>query len=135
MDTIAAAVKWNTRAAETNMQNKPKSRTDVQWVIASVSLAATLGLGGLFASSEKQGAGVQGQANLVQPPDPQQVVVTQQTQSQALLPGQVLLFGGTAPQLSSQTTVVTTVTGGTTKHRSGGGSKPAASTGSSKPKP
>ena len=120
------------------MQNKPKSRTDVQWVISSVSLAATLGLWGLFASADKKGAGVSGQASLVQPStDTQQAIVTQQPQT--LLPGQVLLFGGTAPQPSQ--TVVTNVgsgsanSGATVKHRSSGGTKPPASTGSSKPKP
>jgi hypothetical protein len=121
------------------MQNKPKSRTDVQWVISSVSLAATVGMWGLFASADKQGAGVSGQANLVQPTadPPQQVVVSQQPQ--ALLPGQVLLFGGTAPQPSQS--AITTITGTTNntspnvKHRSGGGGKPVTSTGSSKPKP
>ena len=50
------------------MQNKSKSRSDVQWVISSISLAATLGLWGLFASADKKGAGVSGQATLVQPP-------------------------------------------------------------------
>ncbi len=101
------------------MQNKPKSRTDVQWILSSLSLAVTLGLWGLFASADKKGAGVSGQADLVQPTaEPQQVIITQQ--SQMLLPGQVLLFDGTAPQ-PQQPTVVTTVSGsGGGGHRSGG---------------
>ncbi len=99
------------------MQNKPKSRTDVQWILSSLSLAVTLGLWGLFTSADKKGAGVSGQADLVQPTtEPQQVVITQQPQM--LQPGQVLLFNGTAPQ--QQQTVVRTVGGGG-GHRSGGG--------------
>ncbi len=123
------------------MQNKSKFHSDVQWVISSVSLAATLGLWGLFASADRKGAGVSGQVTLVQPPDPQPVVVTQPMQSQTLLPGQVLLFGGTAPQPQQSQTVITTASGSTTVTRrsgggggsSGGASKPPAHTGSSRP--
>jgi hypothetical protein len=107
------------------MQNKSRSRTDVQWVISSVSLAVTLGLWGLFAGHEKRGAGVVADAALTLPTD-QPVVVTQ---PQMLAPGQVLLFGGTAPQPQVQQQV--TVTQGRSKHRGGGGA--TTSTGSSKP--
>src|SRR5512138_4025267 len=105
------------------MQNKPRSRTDVQWVISSVSLAVTLGLWGLFAGHEKKGAGVVGQV-ATDPQTDQQVIVTQ---PQMLVPGQVLLFGGTAPQPAQQQQTVVTRT--RTKHGSGA----TASTGSSKP--
>src|SRR5512140_1088928 len=96
------------------MQNKTRNRTDVQWVISSVSLAVTLGLWGLFAGHEKKGAGVVGQVAFDQPAD-QQVVVSQ---PQMLAPGQVLLFSGTAPQPQSQQQVV--VTQSRSKHRGGG---------------
>lgn len=109
------------------MQNKSKSRTDVQWIISSISLAITLGLWALFASAEKRTAGVSGQVTLVSSPTDQQVLVTQQ--APMLLPGQVLLFGGTAPQASQQTVITTA--GGTVRRHSGGGNPPP-STGSSK---
>src|SRR5512143_1745395 len=107
------------------MQSKPHNRTDVHWVISSVSLALTLGLWSLFVSQEKRGAGVAGQAD-VAPQTTDQVVITQ---PQMLVPGQVLLFGGTAPQPQQQVTVTQT----RTKHRGGGGGGATTSTGSSKP--
>ncbi len=109
------------------MQNKPRGRTDVQWVISSVSLAVTLGLWGLFVGHEKRGAGVAAQVAFTAPPD--QVIVTQ-TQPQLLAPGQVLLFGGTAPQ--AQQTVTTQTITQTRTHRGGGGGA-VTSTGSSRP--
>lgn len=113
------------------MQNKSRTRTDVQWIISSVSLAVTLGLWGLLSSGQKKVAGVAGEVQVAPPPD--QVVVTA-TQTQTLLPGQVLLFGGTSPQ-PAQTIVktVTTNSGGSTKRHGGGGGGGAASTGSSRP--
>ncbi len=111
------------------MQNKPRSRTDVQWVISSVSLAVTLGLWGLFVGHEKRGAGVAGQVAFAS--QPEQVVVTQ-TQPQLLVPGQVLLFGGTAPQ-TQQTVTTQTITQTRTRHGGGGGGGAVTSTGSSKP--
>lgn len=108
------------------MQSKPHNRTDVHWVISSVSLALTLGLWSLFVSQEKRGAGVAGQADVAPQTTDQQVVVTQ---PQMLVPGQVLLFGGTAPQPQQQITVTQT----RTKHRGGGGGGATTSTGSSKP--
>ncbi len=109
------------------MQNKPRSRTDVQWVISSVSLAVTLGLWGLFVGHEKRGAGVAAQVAFA--PQTDQVIVTQ-TQPQLLAPGQVLLFGGTAPQ-TQQTVITQTVTQGRSRHGGGGGG--SVSTGSSHP--
>ena len=103
------------------MQNKPKSRTDVQWVISSLSLAVTVGLWGLFASQAKRVAGVTAQVAVPQQPD--QIVVSQPP---SLLPGQKLLFGGTAPQ--PQVTIVRAKRGG-----GDGGGGGSASTGSSKP--
>ena len=100
------------------MQNKPKSRTDVQWVISSLSLAVTVGLWGLFASSEKRGAGVAGQ--VVVPPQPQQTDQVVVSQPAGLLPGQKLLFGGTAPQ-PSQVIVTTRSHGGGGGGAGGGG--------------
>jgi len=104
-------------------QIKTKSRTDVQWVISSLSLAVTLGLWGVFASQAKRVAGVQGQVIVPQQPE-QQVVISQ---SPSLLPGQKLLVGGTAPQ--PQQTIVSTKHGG----GGGGGGGGSASTGSSHP--
>ena len=107
------------------MQNKPKSRTDVQWVISSLSLAVTLGLWGLFASHEKKVAGVDAQVAVPPQPTEQTVIVSQPPQ---LLPGQKLLFGGTAPQPS--TVIVRTRSRGGGGGGGGGGS---AHTGSSHP--
>ena len=112
--------------------NKPRTHTDVQWIISSLSLAATLGLWGLFASSEKQGAGVSSQVTFQDPPTQQQVVITQQPPM--LQPGQVLLLGGNVPQ-PTQSTVTTTIT---TSSRGGGGGgggggKPSGKTHSSHP--
>ncbi len=115
------------------MQNKPRSRTDVQWVISSISLAVTLGLWALFVGNEKRGAGVAAQVAFTSPPD--QVIVTQtQTQPQLLAPGQVLLFGGTAPQ-TQQTVTTQTITQTRSRRGGGGGGGGGAvtSTGSSKP--
>lgn len=111
------------------MQNKNKSRHDAQWIISSISLALTFGLWGTFASQEKRGASVSGQVNIAPPPD-QQVVVSQPA---LLVPGQKILFGGTAPQPQQQVTITKT-----TRHRGdggggGGGGGGATSTGSSKP--
>ncbi len=113
------------------MQNKSRARTDVQWILSSLSLAVTLGLWGMFASGAKKGAAVSAQVTLVSPPN--QVILTQ-PQAQTLLPGQVLLLGGTAPQ-SPTTTTQTVVTSQPRHHGGGGGGggAPAASTGSSHP--
>lgn len=118
------------------MQNKSRSRTDIQWVIASVSMAVTLGLWGLIASAQKKVEGVTGEVQIVPPPD--QVVTTTTNQPQTLLPGQVLLLGGTLPQpaqptQTSQTAVTTTSTRVRRGGGGGGGGGPAASTHSSHP--
>jgi hypothetical protein len=106
------------------MQNKSKSRTDVQWVISSISLAATVGLWGLFASTEKKIAGVTSEATIPSQPDP---ILASAVPT--LLPGQRLLLAGAAPQAPTQPspTVVTR------NRRRGGGGGGGASTGSSKP--
>ena len=110
------------------MQNKSKTRTDVQWVISSISLAATVGLWSLFTASEKKGAGVVSQVALA--PTPEQVVVSQ---PQTLLPGQVLLLAGTTASPQAQPTTVITRTRRGGGGGGGGGSKPSGHTGSSKP--
>lgn len=110
--------------------SKSRARTDVQWIISSVSIAITLGLWGLFASDAKKVAGVAAQVTIA-PPD--QAVATQ-PQVQTLLPGQVLLFEGTAPQPQVQPAQPQTIAPAKPRHKSGGGSSgPAASTGSSHP--
>ena len=113
----------------TTIVSKSRARTDVQWILSSLSVAITLGLWGLFASDAKRVAGVAGQVTIVPPPDP--IVVTQ-PQAQTLLPGQVLLFGGTAPQPQAQVAQPQTVVTTKPRHKGGGGG-PAASTGSSHP--
>ena len=115
----------------TTIVSKSRVRTDVQWILSSLSVAITLGLWGLFASDAKKVAGVASQVTIVPPPDP--IVVTQpQPQAQTLLPGQVLLFGGTSPQPQAQVAQPQTVVTSRPRHKSGGGG-PAASTGSSHP--
>ncbi|HEX8992531.1 MAG TPA: hypothetical protein VF784_12705 [Anaerolineales bacterium] len=111
--------------------SKSRARTDVQWIISSVSIAITLGLWGLFASDAKKVAGVAAQVTIAPPPD--QVVATQ-PRVQTLLPGQVLLFEGTAPKPQVQPVQPQTIVTAKPRHKSGGGSSgPAASTGSSHP--
>jgi hypothetical protein len=80
------------------MHNKSKNWTDIQWIISSFSIAITLGLWGTFASHEKSGASVSGQ--VVVPTQTDQIVTSTTT---LLLPGQKLLFGGSAPLVQSQT--------------------------------
>jgi hypothetical protein len=109
------------------MQNKARTRTDVQWVISSVSLAVTLGLWGLFTGHEKGTAGVAGQVEM--PAALQEQVIVPQPQT--LAPGQVLLFGGTAPQPQQPQIVVSQP-----RHKGGGGGGgggAVTSTGSSRP--
>ncbi len=110
------------------MQNKARARSDVQWIISSLSLAITVGLWGVLASGAKRVAAVIGQANLPPAAPTDQVVLNQ---SQMLLPGQKLLFGGTAPQPSQP--VITTRPRHQGGGGGGGGGSPAASTGSSHP--
>ncbi len=117
-------------SAATTMVSKSRARTDVQWILSSLSIAVTVGLWGLFASDAKKVAGVAGQVTIGPPPDP--VVVTQ-PQAQTLLPGQVLLFGGTGPQPQAQLAQPQTVVTTTKPRHKGGGGSPAASTGSSHP--
>lgn len=85
------------------MHNKPRNWTDVKLIISSFSIAITLGVWGLFASHEKSGTGVAGEA-AVAPQQPDNQVSTTST-SPGLLPGQKLLFGTnlqSAAQLQSQ---------------------------------
>jgi hypothetical protein len=90
------------------MQSKsPKGWADVQLIIGSISIAFTLGFWSLFTSREKTVSGVSAMAAMPSQPDP--VAAAPLT----LLPGQKLLFAGTAPQVSP---VVTN-----TKRRRGGG--------------
>jgi hypothetical protein len=110
------------------MQTKVHTRADVQWVISSVSLAVTLGLWGLFTSHEKSTAGVAGQVEM---PAPQEQVIV--PQPQALAPGQVLLFGGTAPQPQQPQQIVVSQPRHKGGGGGGGGGGAVTSTGSSKP--
>lgn len=104
------------------MQKKARNWADVQFIISSISVALTLGLWALFASHQKTSAGVTGEVIV-----PQQQTETVTLPSSQLLPGQVLLLGGTAPQ--PQQVVVTG------SKRGGGGGKGGgvATTGSSRP--
>lgn len=106
------------------MQNKTSAKnwTDIRMIFSSVSVAVTLGLWGLFASTEKVKNGNVGQIS-ANTPEP---VASPQPQLM-LLPGQKLLFGSTA---SPQTQTVNAVKPNRSKKKGGG---PAATTGSSKP--
>jgi hypothetical protein len=75
-------------------------------IISSVSIALTLGFWGLLASREKVKAGTT--AEIPIPPQPEVVI----SAPPALLPGQKILFGGTAPQPQQQTVVTRTKRGG-----------------------
>jgi hypothetical protein len=79
------------------MPNKSKNWNDIKLIISSFSIAMTLGIWGLFASQEKSGTGVTGEAAL--PPQPDSQV---SSPSPSLLPGQVLLFGASNLQPPSQ---------------------------------
>ena len=80
------------------MPNKPRNWTDVKLIISSFSIAITLGAWGIFASHEKTGTGVTGEAAVPSQPDP----LVSDPPSPALLPGQILLFGGTNLQPPNQ---------------------------------
>ena len=112
------------------MQNKSKNLTDVQLIISSISVALTLGFWGLFASHEKTGTGVTGDAQM--PAQPEALVSTQPTFPTTLLPGQKLLFSGVAPatpQQPQQPAAATSGRRGRGGGRGGGGGH--AKTGSS----
>lgn len=101
------------------MQNKSRNWTDVQMLISSISIAITLGVWGLFATQEKAGASVSGNASLSTQPDP----VTSNTSF--LLPGQTLYFGGATSSLQQPTvqpTAQAPVTNSTRGGRNGGSS-------------
>ncbi len=120
------------------MQNRSKSWADIQMIISSIAVAATMGFWSLFSSNQKLTAGATGTADLSQP-DPNSATAN----NDMLLPGQVMLLGptpqtqqvGAAPQAKVWR-------GGGGSKGGGGGSAPAASssgggggskTGSSKP--
>jgi uncharacterized membrane protein YgcG len=90
------------------MHNKNKNWNDIKLILSSFSVALTLGIWGLFASQEKSGKGVTGEAVLPPQPDPLVSAPPAALSSSVLLPGQILLFGGTnlqsAAQLQSQAT-------------------------------
>ncbi len=123
-NTVAAG------STATTIVSKSRARTDVQWILSSLSVAITVGLWGLFASDAKKVAGVAGQVTIAPPPD--QVVVIQ-PQPQTLLPGQVLLLGGTVPQPQAQLGQPQIVVTTKPRHKGGSSGSPAASTGSSHP--
>ncbi len=84
------------------MHNKNKSWNDIKLILSSFSVAITLGIWGVFASQEKSGTGVTGEAALPSQPDPLVSAPPSALSSSALLPGQILLFGGTNLQSASQ---------------------------------
>lgn len=90
------------------MHNKNKSWNDIKLILSSFSVAITLGIWGVFASQEKSGTGVAGEAVVPSQPDPLVSAPPAAMSSSVLLPGQILLFGGTnlqsAAQLQSQAT-------------------------------
>jgi hypothetical protein len=107
------------------MQNKSsKGWADVQLIIGSISIALTLGFWGLFASREKAVSGVSASVALPSQPDP--VVAA----PPALLPGQKLLFAGTAGTTPQVPPVVTNA-----KRRRGGGGGGGAVTTTSSSRP
>ncbi len=77
------------------MQNKPyKNWNDVRMIMASISVALTLGFWGLFAARERAVTGISAAADMPSPPDPAAAAPL------TLLPGQKLLFAGTASQVA-----------------------------------
>ncbi len=118
------------------MHNKPRNWTDVKLILSSFSIAITLGVWGLFASHEKSGTGVAGEAAI----SPQSDTLVPAS-SPALLPGQILLFGGTnlpaVSQLQTQVqaqptqTVIVRKKHGGKGGGGGGGGGAATSSGSS----
>jgi hypothetical protein len=84
------------------MHNKNKSWNDIKLILSSFSVAITLGVWGVFASQEKSGTGVTGEAALPSQPDPLVSAPPAGLSSSMLLPGQILLFGGTNLQSASQ---------------------------------
>ena len=121
------------------MHNKSKNWNDIKLIISSFSIAMTLGIWGLFASQEKSGTGVAGEAAL--PPQPDSQI---SSSSPSLLPGQILLFGAPKLQPPSQLQSLATVQptpiivvrkkhGGKGDGGGGGGGGAVTSSGSSHP--
>jgi hypothetical protein len=84
------------------MPNKNKNWKDIKLILSSFSVAITLGIWSLFASQEKSGTGVTGEAVLPPQPDPLVSAPPAALSSSVLLPGQILLFGGTNLQSAAQ---------------------------------
>ena len=103
--------------------NKSKSWADIQMIISSIAVAATMGFWSLFSSNQKLTAGASGTANLAGQPDPSAATIN----NDVLLPGQVMLLGPT--QVAGSTQASAPSGGGVNHHKSGGGGggAPAAS--------
>jgi hypothetical protein len=85
------------------MRNKPSSKSwnEIEMLISAIAIALTLGLWNLFASPKKSDvASVEASTDTPQPTST--VIAITPAPSPMLLPGQVLLLGGTAPQPITQ---------------------------------
>jgi hypothetical protein len=102
-------------------RGKARNWKDIELIVASISVAATLGLWGLWSSPKKTTASVSGVADLPAPPEDPAAAAPM------LLPGQVLYLGGAAPQAPSQVSNQPRQR----RKRGGGGGGGGASTGSS----
>ena len=107
--------------------NKSKSWSDIQMIISSIAVAATMGFWSLFSSNQKLTAGVSGTANLAGQPDPNAATAN----NDVLLPGQVMLLGSAPQAQASATPYVKVWHGGNNKNSGGsGGGGGSASVGS-----
>ena len=112
------------------MQSKSPSKSwnEIEMLISAIAIALTLGLWNLFASSRKpEIASADARASLPPPPDTTAFPASTAVSVPMLLPGQVLLLGGTLPQPLPSPSAAASVSAGssaTTVRPSGGGSKP-----------
>ena len=81
------------------MQNKPASKSwhEIEVLLSAISIALTLGLWNVFASSSKNATAAPTDASPTDQPQPTNMVSITPTPSLSLLPGQVLLLGGVLP--------------------------------------
>ncbi len=117
------------------MHNKSKSWADIQMIISSIAVAATMGFWSLFSSNQKLTGGATGTADLSGQPDPNAATAN----NDMLLPGQVMLLNGSSQISTNQQGTASQATAPAKRRNNGsvaggsGGGGGGSTTGSSKP--